>query len=109
MPEQGTQRGSSVTGSNIAGPFENVLFRLGIKGLNLKSELDVIPPDQYSRLTNADHSTNGAITSRPGQTSLATAGVRHHSMRKLRDPQNSTFTRVWGIDTNLYIRASGAL
>ena len=109
MPEQGSRRGDAVTGSQFTGPFENVLFRMGVRGANLKDELDVIAPDQFARMTNAEHDSNGAVTSRPGQTGLATGGTKHHSVRKLRDPQLGTATRVWGIDTNLYIGASGAL
>lgn len=109
MPEQQSNRGNPVTGAGFEQPFQNQLFRLGIRGLNLKDALDVIAPDQFSRLTNVDNESGGYLLSRPGQTLLSTAGTRHHSMRKLRDPQNSTFTRVWGIDANLYIGASGGL
>lgn len=109
MPEQSSNRGNPITGAPFEAPFENVLFRLGIKGLNLQAALDVVGPDQFSRLTNADHDGGGEVTSRPGQTTLATAGTRHHSVRKLRDPQPGTLTRIWGIDTNLYRGTSGAL
>lgn len=109
MPEQSSNRGNPVTGASFEQPFETALFRLGIRGLNLKDALDVVAPDQFSRLTNVDNETGGYIVSRPGQTLLASAGTRHHSIQKLRDPQNSTFTRLWGIDTSLYIGAAGAL
>ena len=109
MPEQQSTRGNAVTQAQFEGPFENVLFRLGIRGLNLKDAIDVIAPDQFSRLTNADHDGGGYVTSRPGQTTLATAGTRHHSVRKMRDPDSGTFTRIWGIDGNLYRGSSGAL
>jgi len=109
MPEQASNRGNAVTGARFEGPFENQLFRLGIRGLNLRDAIDVIAPDQFSRLTNASHEGGGWVTSRAGQTSLATAGTRHHSVRKMRDPDSSTFTRIWGIDTNLYRGQSGAL
>jgi hypothetical protein len=109
MPEQGSKRGDSVTKAPFEGPFETLMLRWGIRGLNLKDALDAVAPDQYSRFTNADHDSGGEVTTRPGQTSLATGGTRHHSMRKLRDPQNSNFTRLWGVDTDLYRNASGAL
>jgi hypothetical protein len=109
MPEQQTQRGQAVTRANFDQPFETLLLRLGVRGLNLQDELDVIPPDQLARFTNGEHDANGAITSRPGQTSLATGGTKHHSMRILRDPQTGAHTRIWGTDTDLRIGLSGAL
>ena len=78
-------------------------------GLNLKDALDKIPVGQFSRLTNVIHSQNQALEARPGLTSLATGGTEHHSVRRLLDPQNSVFTRIWGIDQALYIGQSGAL
>jgi len=109
MPEQTSRRGNPVTSAGFEQPFENALFRIGVRGLNLHDALDVIPPDQYSRLTNAEHDGGGFITSRLGQEFLASAGTRHHSMRRLRDPDSATFTRIWGVDTNLYRGSSGAL
>lgn len=109
MPEQSSKRGNQVTSAGIDSPFETLLLRFGVEGWNLRDELDQMKPGALPRMTNVDHDSNGAITSRPGQTSLATGGTKHHSVRKLRDPQNSTFTRVWGIDTSLYIGASGGL
>jgi len=109
VPEQQSRRGDAVTASRFTGPMENALFRLGIRGLNLKQELDVIPPDQLARMTNVDHDANGAITSRLGQTTFATGGTKHHSVRKFRDPQTGVTNRVWGTDTDLRIGASGAL
>src|SRR5712691_4581951 len=107
MPEQGSRRGDAVTASRFTGPFENHPIRFGIGGLNLKDSLDVL--EGWSRHTNADHDNNGEVTSRPGQNSFATAGTKHHSVRKLRDPQTGVDIRIWGIDTNLYHGASGGL
>lgn len=109
MPEQKSARGDQVTKGTSAGPFETQLVRLGVGGLNLKDELDVIPPEECSRLTNIDHDQNGAITSRPGMTTLATAGTKHHSVRRMTLPFTSGVTRAWGIDTSLYMGATGAL
>ena len=107
MPEQQSKRGDVVTKAPFAGAFENQLVRFGVKGLNLKDSLDAL--EGWSRHTNLDHDNTGEATVRPGQTSLATAGTHHHSVRKLRDEQAGTFTRIWGIDTKLYRGASGVL
>lgn len=109
MAEQQSRRGDQVTNASFTGAFENHLIRLGQKGLNLKDAIDVVPADQLVRMTNVDHDANGDVTARPGQTSLATGGTRHSAVRQLRDPQSSTSTRIWGIDTNLYAGASGGL
>ena len=109
MPEQQSARGDQLTAARFVGPFENQLVPFGLGGLNLKDDLDKLEPTQYSRLTNADHTLDGILTSRPGQTSLATAGTEIHSIRKFRDPQAGSETRVWGIDDDLYLGASGAL
>lgn len=109
MPEQRTLRGDVVTKAAFTGAFETILVRLGAAGLNLKDELDVIPPQQFSRLVNVDHDTNGSLTSRPGQASFATAGTKHHSVRRLDSPATGATQRIWGIDTHVYRGASGAL
>src|SRR5574342_1284395 len=107
MPEQSSNRGDVITPARFTGPFETHVVRYGVKGLQLQDSLDAL--DGWARHTNIDHTNNGEATSRPGQTSFATAGTKHHSVRKLRDPQTGVHPRVWGIDTNLYIGASGAL
>jgi len=110
MPEQSTARANPVATSGAeAQPFETHLVRLGVAGLNLNDEIDVLKEGQLARSTNADHDANGAVTARPGQTSFATATGVHHSVRKLRDPQAGTETRVWGVGTTLRVGASGAL
>jgi hypothetical protein len=108
MPEQQSQRGGAVASAGVeAAPFETQLIRCGQGGLNLKDSLDAL--EGWSRLTNLDHENNGEMQGRAGQTSFATGGSVHHSVRKLRDPQAGSTTRVWGIDTDLYIGASGVL
>lgn len=109
MPEQRSSRGDTVSKGTAAGPFETQLVRLGVGGLNLHDELDAIPPEQCSRLTNIDHDANGSITSRPGMVSLATAGTKHHSVRRMVVPFTGGVTRCWGIDTSVYMGATGAL
>jgi hypothetical protein len=107
MPEQSSKRGDVVTPSRFTGPFENQLVRFGVKGLNLKDSLDAL--EGWARHTNLDHDNMGEATTRPGQTTLATAGTAHHSVRKLNDEAAGTYTRLWGVDTNLYIGAVGAI
>lgn len=107
MPEQQSRRGNAITSSNFEAPFENQIVRFGTKGLNLRDALDAL--EGWARHTNLDHESNGEAIVRPGQTPLMTGGVTHHSVRKLRDEQAGTFTRIWGVDTSLYLGASGAL
>ncbi len=107
MPEQASRRGNVITGSAFEAPFENKIVRYGVLGLNLKDALDAL--EGWSRLTNLDHDNSGELYVREGQTTLGTAGTHHHSVRKLRDEQAGTTTRIWGVDGNLYLGSSGAL
>lgn len=107
MPEQISKHAQDLTTSRFVGPFENHILRYGTKGLNLKDSLDAL--EGWSRHTNLDHRNNGQATLRPGQTGFASGGSRHHSVRKLRDPNATTETRVWGIDGGLYMGVNGAV
>jgi hypothetical protein len=107
MPEQASRRGNAVTASPFEAPFANQIVRFGVNGLNLRDALDA--QEGWARHTNLDHDNTGEATVRPGQTSLATGGTVHHAVRKLRDEQAGSFTRVWGIDTEVYIGPSGGL
>jgi len=107
MPEQQSRRGNTITASAFEAPFQNHLVRYGTLGLNLKDALDAL--EGWARHTNLDHDQDGQAIVRPGQTALASAGTLHHSIRKLRDEQAGTETRVWGIDASLYLGLSGAL
>jgi hypothetical protein len=109
MPEQQSQGAQAVTAAPVTQPFETAIIPFGAGGLNLRDTLDAIPVGQYAQLTNLIHTVSRDMEARPGLTALATAGTDHHSVRRLSDPQNSTFTRVWGIDQSLYIGQSGAL
>ena len=108
MPEQHSQRGPvPATSSNFQTAFDNHLIRYGLKGLNLKDALDAL--DGWSRHTNLDHENSGQAVVRAGQTTLATAGTKHHSVRKLRNPLTGVATRIWGIDSSVYSGLSGGL
>lgn len=109
IPQSG--RGNAITTSNFEAPFETPVFPYGVGGIDLASPLDRITVGRYSRLSNVTMlpNTPGGLTARPGQTSLATAGTEHHSIARMNDPQVSDYTRLWGIDTSLYLGKSGAL
>ncbi len=109
MPEQAGRRGVGITGQNFEAPFDTPVVKLASKGLNL-SALDAIAPDECSRLSNLVYQPMaGQARGRFGQTSLATAGTHVHSVGRLNAPRTGTFTRIWGIDTDLYGGQSGAL
>lgn len=89
--------------------YDTLVGRLGKAGLNITKELDVLSPDELSRMQNVVRILDGALESRPGQTSLATAGTNHHSIGRLNNPQSSNFTRFVGADTAVYQGTAGAL
>ena len=109
MPEQQSNRGQPVTKAQFEGSFDTIPLPFGPARLNLQDDIDALTPGQFPRLTNLVNDQDGRLTARPGQTAFATAGTEHHSVRRFRDPQASAETRVWGIDADLYIGASGAL
>lgn len=109
MPEQQSSRGQGITTSNFEAPFQTEIYPMGVGGVNLKDQADAVPVGQFTRLLNFIHTQDRALTGRPGLTAYATAGTNHHSVRRLNDPQNSTYTRVWGIDQSLYVGQAGAL
>jgi hypothetical protein len=109
MPEQASKRDLAVTASEFRGPFQTEIWPFGRGGLNLQDQKDAIPVGQWAVHTNLVYQTDQGVSPRPGLTALATAGTAHHSVRRLNDPQNATYTRVWGIDQALYIGQSGAL
>ena len=109
MAEQQSRRANPVTTAPIDSAFETQLVQLGRKGLNIKDDIAALDPGQFSRMTNVDHDADGNVQARPGQTAFASAGGTHHSVRKLRDPETGSTTRVWGIGGSLFIGASGGL
>lgn len=109
MPEQQSGRGQPVTKAAFEGAFETVLLPFGPSRWNLQDDIDAMPPGHFPRLTNVVNDQDGRLLARAGQTSFATAGTEHHSIRKFRDPQASSESRVWGIDAHLYQGTSGAL
>ena len=104
MPVPKSANSAPITTSNFESPMETHFTRFGIKGLNISNAIDAIGPDQLTRMVNVTHRYDMGITARAGQTVLTNqVGTQHHSIRRLNDPTNSTFTRITGVDGALYI------
>ena len=87
--------------------FTQDLLAPGVAGIDLLHPNDLAPKTKLTRMRNVSRIEEGALTARPGLTSLATAGVDHHSVTRVND--GGSFTRVWGIDEDLYVGQSGGL
>ncbi len=109
MPEQQSGRGAPVTKADYLTAFETIMLPFGPARLNLQDDIAAMPPGSFPRLTNLVNDQDGRLTARAGQNSFATAGTKHHSIRLFRDPAAGNNTRVWGIDSELYIGEDGAL
>lgn len=90
-------------------PYDTKVFRIGQDGLQLKKSLDMLSLTECSRLYNVITTAGGSLQTRPGQTTLASAGGTHHSIRRLNDPQAAAFTRFFGVGTQLLRGISGGL
>lgn len=89
---------------------DNIVFGLG--GLDVRQELELIPPTRLSRMLNVRRDFEGALVPRLGMTSLATIALgapSGHSAIRLADPRTGNWTRIWGCGTALYYGQSGAL
>jgi hypothetical protein len=110
MPTPNTKGALRVTASDYEHPFTTPVVRPGIGGLNLRSSIDQIDPAEASRLTNMTWDRNGQLTSRPGLNRFATSGgSRIHTIARLNNPLTEGATRVWGIDSAIYVGLTGAL
>jgi len=111
MPEQQSAPGRPIVSTGIDTPFETPVFVFGVGGLNLVADTEKLQPGQYSILTNVYYDPgSGKLTGRSGLTNIATTGgLVAHSVIRMNDPEAGNFTRVWGVDSALYIGASGAL
>jgi hypothetical protein len=105
MPIQKSSVNRAITPAEFEAPFESTFTRFGLKGLNINDAVDAIEPDELSRMLNLTHRVDASVTSRDGQTNITgtAVGTNHHSIRRLNDPENSTYTRVQGVDTSLYV------
>lgn len=104
MPEQQSERALAITSSNFEQPFETAIWPFGVGGLDLNSQLDAIPVGKYSRLSNLFHTDDRALTVRPGLTQFFASST--HSVLRMNDPVNSTYTRVWGSGQTLCVGQS---
>lgn len=88
---------------------DEIIFGAG--ELDLCKAVDVIPTTHFSRMKNVMRTMVGALTARPGLTTLySTAlGATVHSIARLEDPANNTFTRIVGIDSGVYRTVSSTL
>ena len=78
--------------------------RFDLIGLDLARPVDSIKPGHYAFLQNVRSYTPGVIESRLGLTDLGevvSGQTNVHSIRRLNDPLNSTWTRVIGTGTHL--------
>lgn len=113
MPEQKSDRGDQVTTSRFTGAMEDVVWPFGEGGLNLADAIDKLAVGEYARLTNAQFTPGDSreLTSRFGQTALATTGTTDpiHSVVQLIDVQTADDTRVWGVGSAIFLGSDGAL
>lgn len=76
----------------------------GVGGVDLKRTPENVQPLKHPRMTNLTRPREGAVEPRPGLTRLLTSGLESevHSVRRLNDPIEGIFTRVFGIGTELW-------
>lgn len=86
-------------------------IRFGAGGLDLAAAVDAIPPGRVARLKNLQQVVDGGLTPRPGQTAInpIAAGAIIHTLARLEDPGNDTFTRIVGVDAELRYGVSAFL
>ena len=110
MPTPNTKGAFPITASNFEAPYTTPTLRPGIGGLNLRKTIDTLDPGELSRMSNLTWNREGQLTSRLGQSEVATSGgTRIHSAKRLVEPLGSTATRVWGIDSSVFLGLTGAL
>ena len=82
----------------------------GAAGINLHRALDELNPLQLSRMTNVVRNEEGALTGRPGITSIFTTTLLapHHSIGRLNDRITGNYLRIVGVGTTLWSGTTGA-
>lgn len=105
MPIPKSNRNAAITPANFDAPFQSNFFRFGVKGLNINDAIDAVEPNQLTRMLNVTHRQDDSIEARKGQTNLygSAVGTKHHSIKRLNLPATSTYTRMLGVDTSLYM------
>lgn len=88
---------------------DDIIFGAG--ELDLCKAVDQIPPTHFSRMKNAMRTMIGAITSRPGLTTVCSTslGAYVHSIARLEDPANNSYSRIVGVDSALYFTRTTTL
>ena len=83
----------------------------GFGELDLCKAVDQIPPTHFARMKNVMRTMMGALTARPGLTTLCstTLGQTVHSVARLEDPANNNFTRIVGVDSGVYFTRTSTL
>jgi len=89
-------------------PFQSDDIDFGVGGMTIRTAVDKIPPNKFSRLRNVTRTIDGAFTTRPGLTPINATypGLIVHSLARLEDAPNFAWTRVWGIDSALCLGAT---
>lgn len=89
--------------------FLTQLLLPGVGGLDLKRTIDTVSPNKLTRMTNVVRNEEGAQTTRPGQTEIAsTIDGEVHSLGRVNAPGN-LFARIAGIGGSIYGGTTGAL
>jgi hypothetical protein len=93
----------------MAEQFATQIVIFGVGGLDLKRSIDLIPAVKLARMTNVVRDEEGSLTSRPGQTEVASApgSGEIHSLTRLNT--GSSFDRLAGVGTELYCGMTGVL
>jgi hypothetical protein len=84
--------------------FEREPHRFNVNGLECNRPVDSCKEQKWPILVNVRAYKHGRLGTRPGLTEIGTpvAGQSPlHSVRRLNDPQNSTWTRIIGTGTHL--------
>ncbi len=84
--------------------MQSLAHKFIVKGISLANPVDLMPPGFYPQLLNVRADANGEIDCRQGikQILATNGGSPVHSLRRVNDAVDSTFTRFSGIGTNLY-------
>lgn len=89
-------------------PWTTPVARIGLEGLQLNKALDQLSVQELARMSNVFH-TGGDLFTRPGMLDFASGAGTLHSIRRLNDPLNATFTRFWGIGQTWGTTISGGI
>lgn len=88
---------------------DEIIFGAG--ELDLCKPVDQIAPTHFARMRNVMRTMVGAVTSRPGLTTVCSTplGSVVHSITRLEDPANNTYTRIVGVDSGLFFTRTSTM